>query len=121
MSMRTSGGRPRADSRSTRLSRTPNSSSRKTRSVTIHLYSADIKPAAANTQGVTVKADANSGRTKLEFEKKDDSLVSKTKLPEGDGYNVVVQFKQTDDAKPRNFRFKLDMRRMQACGICLCL
>ena len=34
---------------------------------------------------------------RIEFEKKGDVLVSKTKLPEGDGYNVVVQFKQTTD------------------------
>ena len=42
-------------------------------------------------------------------EKKGDVLVSESKLPEGDGYNVVVQFKQTAESKPQNFRFKLDM------------
>ena len=41
--------------------------------------------------------------------------MSKTKLPEGDGYNVVVQFKQTAEAKPQNFRFKLDLA---TCGEC---
>jgi hypothetical protein len=54
-----------------------------------------MKPVAATTQNVTVIADAKSGKATLQFEKKGDSLVSKTKLPEGEGYNVVVQFKQT--------------------------
>jgi len=87
----------------------------KDRTVTINFYNDDLKPVAATTQNVTVIADAKDGKAKLEFEKKGDSLVSKTKLPEGDGYNVVVQFKQTADAKPLNLRFKLDM---STCGEC---
>ena len=87
----------------------------KDRTVTINFYNAELKPVAATTQTVTVIADAKSGKATLEFEKKGDSLVSKTKLPEGDGYNVVVQFKQSADAKPQNFRFKL---LMHTCGEC---
>ena len=87
----------------------------KDRTVTINFYNEEMKPVAATTQSVTVQADAKDGKAKLEFEKKGDSLVSKTKLPEGDGYNVVVQFKQTAEAKPQNFRFKLDMH---TCGEC---
>ena len=41
--------------------------------------------------------------------------MSKTRLPEGDGHNVVVQFMQTVAAKPQNFRFKLER---QNCGGC---
>ena len=70
---------------------------------------------AVNRGDVTAIADAKSGKATLQFEKKGDSLVSKTKLPEGDGYNVVVQFKQTADAKPVNLRFKLDLA---TCGEC---
>lgn len=87
----------------------------KDRGVTINFYSEEMKPVAATTQNVTVIADTKSGKSTLQFEKKGDSLVSKTKLPEGDGYNVVVQFKQTAEAKPINLRFKLDM---QICGEC---
>jgi hypothetical protein len=87
----------------------------KDRSVTINFYDHDMKSVAATTQTVTVIADAKEGKTTLEFEKKGDALVSKTKLPEGDGYNVVVQFKHTADAKPMNIRFKLDMH---TCGEC---
>jgi len=87
----------------------------KDRTVTINFYNHDMKPVAATTQNVTVIADAKSGKATLEFEKKGDALVSKTKLPEGDGYNIVVQFKQTAEAKPQNIRFKLDMN---ICGGC---
>jgi hypothetical protein len=87
----------------------------KDRSVTIHFYDARLKPVAATTQSVTVIADATKGRATVEFEKKGDSLVSKTRLPEGEGYNVIVQFKQTAEAKPMNIRFKLDL---STCGGC---
>jgi hypothetical protein len=87
----------------------------KDRTVTLAFYDAAMKPVPAADQSVTVIADAKDGKAKLNFEKKGDSLVSKTKLPEGEGYNVVVQFKQTADAKPQNFRFKLDMH---TCGEC---
>ena len=87
----------------------------KDRSVTINFYNEEMKPVAATTQNVTVIADAKSGKATLQFEKKGDTLVSKTKLPEGDGYNIVVQFKQTAEAKPVNLRFKLDLG---ICGEC---
>lgn len=87
----------------------------KNRTVTIAFYDAMLKPVSASAQAVTVIADAKSGKTTLEFEKKGDVLASKSKLPEGDGYNVVVQFKQSADAKPQNFRFRLDLHN---CGGC---
>ena len=87
----------------------------KDRTVTINFYNHDMKPVAATTQKVTVIADAKNGKATLQFDKKGDSLASKTKLPEGEGYNVVVQFKQTAEAKPSNLRFKLDM---SICGGC---
>jgi hypothetical protein len=87
----------------------------KDRTVSINFYNEAMKPVPVTTQTVTAIADAKDGKRKLEFEKKGDSLVSKTKLPEGDGYNVVVQFKQTAEAKPQNIRFKLDMH---TCGEC---
>ena len=86
----------------------------KDRSITINFYNAEMKPVAATTQSVTVVANAKDKAT-IEFEKKGDSLVSKTNLPEGDGYNLVVQFKQTAEAKPQNFRFKYDTH---ICGGC---
>ena len=41
--------------------------------------------------------------------------MSKTRLPEGDGHNVVEQFIYTVAARPQNFRFKLER---QNCGGC---
>jgi hypothetical protein len=87
----------------------------KDRSVSINFYDGGMKPVAVTTQTITVIADTKAGKVTLEFEKKGDSLVSKTKLPEGEGYNIVVQFKQTVDAKPVNLRFKL---LMYICGQC---
>jgi len=87
----------------------------KDHSVTIAFYDDKLKPAAATDQSVTVIADVKGTKTKLEFEKKGDTLVSKTKLPDGDGYNLVVQFKQTTGAKPQNFRFTFDNHN---CGGC---
>src|SRR6185503_2251553 len=87
----------------------------KDHTVTIAFYDSALKPIAATEQNVTVIADASGAKAKLEFEKKGDVLVSKTKLPAGGDYNVVVQLKQKADAKPQNFRFKLDLA---TCGGC---
>src|SRR5690242_1796609 len=87
----------------------------KDHTVSIRFYDATLKPVASAEQNVIVIADAKSGKAKLEFEKKDGNLVSKTKLPEGDGYPVVVQFKQDAEAKPQNFRFAIDLHN---CGGC---
>jgi hypothetical protein len=87
----------------------------KDRTVTIAFYDAKQKPVPVVDQSVTVIADAKEGKARLEFEKKGDVLVSKSKLPEGEGYNLVVQFRQTADTKPQNFRFLLDL---SICGGC---
>ena len=87
----------------------------KDHTATITFYDAQLKPVPATEQTMTIIADTKAGKKKIDFEKKGDVLVSKTKLPEGDGYNVVVQFKPTADAKPQNIRFKLDTH---ICGEC---
>lgn len=87
----------------------------KDHTATIMFYDAALKPVLATAQSVTVIADAKSGKKTVEFEKKGDVLVSKTKLPEGGGYNLGVQFKPTVEAKSQNFRFKLETH---TCGGC---
>lgn len=87
----------------------------KDRSVTIAFYDASLKPVPSAGQRVSVIAEAKGGKTTLEFENKDGVLASKTKLPEGEGYNLVVLFRQAEGAKPQNFRFKLDLA---FCGGC---
>jgi len=96
----------------------------KDRTVTITFYDAALKPVPAADQGVTVIADAKGGKQKIEFENKGEVLVSKSKMPEGDGYDVVVQFKEKADAKPQNFRFKLETHMCDTCKraeyACIC-
>lgn len=87
----------------------------KDHTVTITFYDTALKPVPVAAQSATVIADAKDGKAKIEFEKKGDVLVSKAKLPEGDGYNLIVQFKQAAEAKPQNFRFKLETH---ICGGC---
>ena len=87
----------------------------KDKTISITFYDAAMKPVPAGEQVVTVIADAKVGKTKLEFEKKGDVLVSKTKVLEGNGYNLVVQFKSKADDKPQNYRFALNM---ETCGKC---
>lgn len=88
----------------------------KDRTVSIAFYDASGKQQAAGTQVVTATAEAPGAKTKLEFEKKGDLLVSKTPLPTGEGYQVVVQAKTTDGAKPKNFRIKLETHICKECS-----
>ena len=87
----------------------------KDNTVTISFYDNALKPVAAAEQSVTVIAETEGNKTTLEFEKKGDALVSKGSLPAGHALNLVVQFKQTADAKPNNFRFVLEDH---ICGVC---
>ena len=87
----------------------------KDKTVSITFYDAAGKVVAPSGQAATVIADAKSGKQTLQFEKKGDALVSTTKLPEGDGYNLVVQLKPTAEAKPQNFRFVYESH---TCGGC---
>ncbi len=87
----------------------------KDHTATVTFYDAKRKVVPAALQQVTVIADAKGGKARIEFERKGDALVSKSKLPAGDGYNLVVQVKQTAGARPQNFRFILDTH---TCGGC---
>ncbi len=87
----------------------------KDKTVTITFYDKDLKPVPASEQNVVVVAEEGGVKTTLEFEKKGDVLVSKGQLPEGHAPKLVVQFKQTADAKPMNFRFVVEDH---ICGVC---
>jgi hypothetical protein len=88
----------------------------KNRTVSIAFYDAAGKQQAPSTQVVTATAEAPSGKASLEFEKKGDLLVSKTPLPEGEGYQVVVQAKTAPEAKSKNFRIKLETHICKGCS-----
>lgn len=87
----------------------------KDHSVSITFYDQDLKPVPVAAQVVTATVETNEGKTKLEFEKKGDILVSKSPLPHGDGYNIVVQVRMDPISKPQNFRVKYDSH---VCGGC---
>lgn len=88
----------------------------KDRSVTIAVYDASMKAQPVTNETMVVTAEAPSGKTKIEFEKKGDRLVSKTPLPPGEGYQVVLQAKATPDAKAKNFRIKLQLYTCKECS-----
>ena len=87
----------------------------KDRTISIAFYDAAGKKQPLAAQVITATAEAPGAKTKLEFEKKGDLLVSKAPLPAGEGYQIVVQAKTTADAKPKNFRIKL---LTHTCGGC---
>ena len=88
----------------------------KDRTISIAIYDAAMKAQPASTEVITATAEAPSGKVKMEFEKKGDLLVSTTKLPEGEGYQVVVQAQAAPDAKKKNFRIKLLLYTCKECS-----
>ena len=88
----------------------------KDRTVSIAFYDAAMKPTALAEEVVSGTAEAPSGKAKLEFEKKGKLLVSKTALPAGEHYTVVIQVKSTADAKAKNFRIPLDLSVCKGCS-----
>jgi hypothetical protein len=87
----------------------------KDRTVSIAFYDAAGKQQPAGEQVIIATAEAPGSKTKLEFEKKGDLLVSKSPLPAGEGYQIVVQAKSTADAKSKNFRIKLETYICKGC------
>lgn len=72
--------------------------------VSVTFYDAAMKLIAPSAQQIKVFAEAKTGKTTLEFEKVNDTFISMTTLPDGDGYRVVVQIKNDASSKPQNFR-----------------
>ena len=87
----------------------------KDRTVNLTFYDKDMKPVPVADQSATAIAETKDGKKKIEFEKKGDLLVSTSPLPEGNGYNVVLQLKQTTDVKPKNFRIPLNLAICSKC------
>ena len=96
----------------------------KDRSVAITFYDDALKPVAATDQNAVIWADAKSGRVKLETEKKDGMLISRQPLPEGEGYNVVVQLKSKPDGKAQSFKINYHTEPCEKCKLaeyaCIC-
>jgi hypothetical protein len=87
----------------------------KDRTATVAFYDTARKELVPAGQQVTLIAETKEGKVKIAFEKKGELLVSKSKLPDGDGYNLVVQFRAKPEARVQNFRFKLELHTCNAC------
>lgn len=96
----------------------------KDRGVSIAVYDSAMKAQPATTEVFTATAEAPDGKTKIAFEVKDGKFVSTSKLPKGEGYQIVLQAKATPEAKPKNFRIKLQLYICEKCGnpeyACIC-
>ena len=96
----------------------------KDRSVTVSFYDQDLKPVAPSGQVVTAVAEAKAGKVNLAFTEKNGALSSSGKLPEGDDYTVVVQIRDTANARPKNYRVLFhdevcaDCKRAEYACIC---
>ena len=94
------------------------------RKVEIYFYDAGLNPVAPGARVVSVTAEPKSGRQQLEFEKTATGFVSKTKLPPGDPYRVVVQLREKADARPQNFRVEFNLEKCGECKLseyaCIC-
>lgn len=88
----------------------------KDRTISIAFYDGGMKPKTVSSQSVIATAEAPGGKSKLEFERKGDLLVSKSPLPAGEGYTVVVQVKANAEAKSKNFRVPLILHICKGCS-----
>lgn len=87
----------------------------KDRTVTVAFYDKDLKPVAPSGQVVSAVAEAKTGKVNLAFAAKDGALVSSAPLPEGDGYRIVVQVRDSAQGKPKNYRVEF---HDEVCGEC---
>ncbi|WP_277558599.1 hypothetical protein [Ereboglobus sp. PH5-10] len=76
----------------------------KDRIVTVSFYDDALKSTPIANRIVTAIAEAKSGKTRLDFIEKDGALVSGKPLPDGDGYTIVLQVRDSDGARPKNYR-----------------
>lgn len=85
------------------------------RKISVTFYDESLKPVAPSSEEVKAVAETKAGKTAFEFEKAGGAFVSKTPLPAGDGYRVVLLIKSGAAAKSRNFR--IDYQE-SVCGGC---
>lgn len=85
------------------------------RKVELTFYDHDPRALPLSGQSATAMVERPEGKVRLEFETRDQSLVSTQPLPDGDGYRVVVQIRETAEARPQNFRIDY---HAEVCGEC---
>jgi hypothetical protein len=94
------------------------------RKVQIAFLDDDLKPVPAADQVIKVTAGDRKSPSKLEFQKSGDVLISDVALPDGNAFPVIVQLKESADAKSVNERFNLDLNECPTCKYqeyaCIC-
>lgn len=94
------------------------------RKIQITFLDGSGKAIAPAEQVVTVICGERSDPTRLEFERKNDVLLSKNSLPEGNGFPTIVQIKTTPDSKTVLEKFNLNTSVCSGCGLgeyaCIC-
>lgn len=75
------------------------------------------KAIAPAEQIVTVICGERSDPTRLEFVRENDVLLSKSSLPEGNGFPTIVQIKTTPEAKTVLEKFNLNVSTCPGCGL----
>jgi hypothetical protein len=83
--------------------------------VEVTFYDEALKPVAPAGQTVRITAQAPDGNATLTMKKNEESFVSAESLPEGDGYNIVVQIKDSPSGAFQNFRVPY---QLAICGEC---
>ena len=87
------------------------------RKVQITFLDQQGKAIAPGEQIVTVICGERSAPTRLEFVRENGVLLSKTPLPEGNGFPTVVQIKTTPEAKTVLEKFNLNVSKCSGCGL----
>lgn len=88
------------------------------RFMTINFYDANMKSLPADAQIAVVIAEAgDQKRGRIAFQKKDGALVSKTPLPAGSGYPVIVRLNTGGGAETKDFKFDLSLESCTACKL----
>ena len=85
------------------------------RTVEITFYDNELAPTSVADRRVTAIVEAQAGRKKLEFSETNGALISTEPLPEGDGYTVVVQVRESATARPKNYRVVLHDEMCAEC------
>lgn len=74
------------------------------RRITVSFYDAKMQPLPPGSQVVTAIAEAKSGKATLALDRTATGFTSRTTLPDGDAYTIVVQIRDTAGTRPTNYR-----------------
>lgn len=87
----------------------------KDRKVLIAFYDSGLKPLAPGDRVVSAVVETKPDRVKLDFEKTSAGFHSKQPLPEGNGYTVVVQIRESVAGRPANYRVVFNDEECAGC------